>query len=117
MSDPVSWLVIEPDWKVVDSNGTELGRVEEVLGDSNADIFDGLLISSGLFSRPRYVPSEYVGEIVEGTVHLNIDRGTVEQLAESKESPAGASAGPGTRSEQPGFVRRALQRLGRPDRR
>jgi hypothetical protein len=33
VSDPVSWLVIEPGWEVVDANGEHLGRVEEVVGD------------------------------------------------------------------------------------
>ena len=58
MADPVSWFVIEPGWAVVDVNGEEAGHVDEVVGDSSDDIFNGLSISTSLLGRPRYVPSE-----------------------------------------------------------
>lgn len=83
MADPVSWLLVEPGWHVVDAAGADVGRIEEVLGDKNADIFDGLSISSGMFSRRRYVPAEIVGEIVVGTVHLTVDGAAVADLRES----------------------------------
>ncbi len=80
MADPVSWLMIEPGWQVEAADGTEVGRVLEVTGDSGADIFDGLAIASSLFAQPRYVPAEVVGEIVDGRVRLTVDRAAVEQL-------------------------------------
>ena len=43
MPDPVSWLMIEPGWKVFASDGAEIGSVDEVAGDDGHDIFDGLL--------------------------------------------------------------------------
>jgi hypothetical protein len=70
MADPVSWLLVEPGWRVVDADGGDVGRVEEVLGDTETDIFDGLQVSSGMLSRRRYVPAESIDEIVEGTVRL-----------------------------------------------
>ena len=75
MADPVSWFLIERGWRVVDRDGEEVGTVEEVTGDQNADIFDGLSVRSGLFADARYVPSEQVDEIVEGTVKLALTRG------------------------------------------
>jgi hypothetical protein len=78
--DPVSWLMIEPGWRVEASDGTEVGRVEEVTGDSNADIFDGLAIAFSLLGDQHYVPAEQVGTITEGTVQLNLDRAAIEQL-------------------------------------
>jgi hypothetical protein len=45
MADPVSWLLIRPGWRVHAADGSEVGRVEEVTGDSSADIFDGLAIA------------------------------------------------------------------------
>jgi len=80
MSDPVSWLLIEPGWRVVASDGSEVGRVEEVTGDSNIDIFDGLAIAFSALGAQRYVPAEQVGTITEGTVQLNLDRAAIEQL-------------------------------------
>jgi hypothetical protein len=79
--DPASWLVVEPGWNVVDSDGNEVGRVERVLGDQNADIFSGLLISTGLFTGHRYVPSENVGAINEGRVHLLLGGDAIKQLS------------------------------------
>jgi len=65
MADAVSWLIIEPGWKVVDANGDDVGRVRSVRGDENADIFDGLDLTSG-----EVVAAERVGEIVEGCIRL-----------------------------------------------
>ena len=80
--DPVSWLMIEPGWRVFSADGEDVGRVEEVTGDSNADIFDGLAIASGVVARPRYVPAEQVGEINDGQVHLKLNKAAIEQLGE-----------------------------------
>jgi hypothetical protein len=80
MGDPASWLVIEKGWKVVAADGTEVGTVAETLGDESHDIFDGLAVSTGLLSKPLYVPSEQVGEIVEGRVTLSLDAESVGRL-------------------------------------
>jgi len=71
MPDPVAWTLIEPGWKVLDAAGNESGRVAEVLGDPEADIFDGLEVSTGLLSGKEYVPSERVTQIREGEVHVS----------------------------------------------
>jgi hypothetical protein len=65
MADPVAWLVIERGWDVVDANGKRVGKVDEVLGDREADIWDGLTVSG------EYVPAEDVAQIVEGRITLN----------------------------------------------
>ena len=72
MPDPVSWMVIERGWSVVDADGNDLGRVDEVLGDEDADIFNGLQILTGTIAESKYVPAESVGEIVEGRVQLQL---------------------------------------------
>jgi hypothetical protein len=87
MSDPVSWLVIEKGWRVVDSSGKDVGQVEEVIGDSGVDIFNGLSVATGLLSAARYVPAESVGEITEGTVHLTLSEDAVGELGEYEEPP------------------------------
>jgi uncharacterized protein YrrD len=80
--DPVAWLMIEPGWKVVDSDDNHVGHVEEVVGDPNADIFSGLLISTGLFSGQRFVPAEQVGLITDEHVHLRLSGDQVKQLTD-----------------------------------
>jgi uncharacterized protein YrrD len=74
MSDPVAWLVVEAGWEVVSSEGTKVGAVDDVLGDQNADIFDGLAVAPGVLKKAKYVPSERVGEIVEGRVSLALSQ-------------------------------------------
>lgn len=87
MADPVSWLVVEPGWKVVAADGKEIGRVEELVGDANDDIFNGLAISTGLLGKPKYVPAERVAEIVEGEVRLDLPADVVEHLDDHEPQP------------------------------
>jgi len=102
---PVSWFLIEPGWEVLDASGEQVGRVEQTTGDSTHDIFDGLAIAPGVFGKSLYVPSEQVGEITEGKVHLKLTKAEVEQLAAYEEPPTSAEVG----STKAGFVRRLEQ--------
>ncbi len=72
MSDPVSWLLIERGWKVVSSDGEHLGQVEEIAAETDVDIFSGIEISVSLLKAAKYIPSEYIGAIVVGEVHLGL---------------------------------------------
>jgi hypothetical protein len=90
MADPVSWLMIKPGWKVLASEGSEVGAIDEVIGDSSVDIFDGLAIATSAFGKPRYVPAEQVGVITEGTVRLNLTPDQVERLDEYLEPATSA---------------------------
>jgi hypothetical protein len=98
MADPVSWLMIAPGWKVVAADGTEVGEVDEVAGDSNLDIFDGLAIATSALGKPRYVPAERVGEITEGTVRLKLTREQVDELGEYLEPATSAEIEPDNKS-------------------
>jgi hypothetical protein len=87
MADPASWFLIEKGWKVHAADGSEVGTVAETLGDESHDIFDGLAVSTGLLSKPVYVPSEQVGEIVEGAVRLSLGPDAVKQLEPYEHPP------------------------------
>jgi hypothetical protein len=133
MADPVSWLLIEPGWRVSAADGEDVGRVEAVTGDSNADIFDGLAIASGALARPRYVPAEQVAEITEGHVRLSLDRAAIDALGEYDVPPESAAIEPEKASlasrldedlvgatpqaHRPGLLRRVLDFFGLADRR
>lgn len=80
MPDPVAWLVVEPGWEVVSSDGEKVGVVRELLGDKNADIFDGLVVDPGLLKKAKYVASERVGQIVEGSVTLDLTKAEFDEL-------------------------------------
>jgi hypothetical protein len=72
--------MIQHGWSVHSSDGEHLGVVFLVVGDENADIFDGLAITHhGGFAfhnyvdRPHYVEASQVGEIDDsGRVSLTI---------------------------------------------
>jgi len=100
--DPVSWFLIEAGWKVVDATGEDVGSVDEVVGDSSDDIFNGLSISTSLLGKPRYVPSEQVGEITEGRVQLTLSKNQVDGLGEYEEPATSAEILP----EEAGTFRR-----------
>jgi uncharacterized protein YrrD len=68
--DPVAWNVVEPGWKVIDESGEQLGRVAEVRGDTEADIFDGLNVKRGLLGGTEYIPAERVSRILEGEIYI-----------------------------------------------
>ena len=63
--DRVSWLMIEPGWAVVDAHGKKVGKVAEVLGDEQIDIFHGLRVGG------QEILAERVAEIREGEVRLS----------------------------------------------
>ena len=86
-SDPVSWKVVERGWRIVGSDGEEAGYVDEIVGDSNADIFSGIAMSEGLFKGRRLIPSEHIAEIVDGVVKLDIPAAQAEHLDEYEEPP------------------------------
>ena len=83
--DPVSWLVVEKGWGVVGSDGKELGKVHDVVGDTGNDIFSGLTVTPGplgILRKPRFVPAENVRQITEGRIDLDLDSDAFENLEE-----------------------------------
>jgi hypothetical protein len=76
----VSWKVVQNGWAVYASDGEQVGVVFLVVGDENADIFDGLAITQhggfafhNYLDRPHYVEAAKVGEIDDsGRVTLTI---------------------------------------------
>jgi hypothetical protein len=86
-ADPVSWLVIEPGWEVVDAAGETVGKVHEVIGDTGKDIFNGLSVSTGLLKPSRYVPAERVRSIFEARIELDLTQDGFDQLDTYEEPP------------------------------
>jgi uncharacterized protein YrrD len=82
--------VIEHGWRVVAADGSEIGRVEEVVGDTGSDIFNGLAVSSGLLAKAKYVPAERVAEIHDGEVRLDLPPDAVNGLDEHEPEPPSA---------------------------
>jgi uncharacterized protein YrrD len=68
--DPVSWLLIEPGWTVYDTEGEKVGKVKEVLADTQVDIFHGVLVDRGLLGDDVELLSDRIAEIHDGHLHL-----------------------------------------------
>jgi hypothetical protein len=81
MADPTSWFTIEPGWEVQDRAGAVVGEVTLVVGDEEADIFDGLRFETG-DGDERFIEAERVGEIVEGRVSLEAELAELEPAEE-----------------------------------
>ncbi|MGH3009666.1 MAG: DUF2171 domain-containing protein [Gaiellaceae bacterium] len=94
MADPVSWLMIRPGWKVYSADGTEVGAVDEVAGDEEQDIFDGLAVATSTLGKPTYVPAESVGPITEGRIELTVTAEQVGALGEYLEPAASVEIEP-----------------------
>lgn len=71
MADPVAWTMMRRGWRVFNGSGEEIGRVGEVMGDQESDIFNGLVVETGLLRGSEYIPSEQVVEIREGEVRVD----------------------------------------------
>jgi hypothetical protein len=97
MSDPLSWLMIRPGWKVLAADGGELGEIDEVAGDDNEDIFDGLAVATSALGKPVYVPAEQVGEITQGVVHLSLTEEQFGQLGEFLEPASSETIEPNSK--------------------
>jgi PRC-barrel domain protein len=85
MPDPVSWKAVEKGWPVYDRDGGEVGKIEEIAGDENADIFDGFGIKTSTFGGVKYVPAEIVASISVGEVRLTISGADVSPLEDMRE--------------------------------
>jgi uncharacterized protein YrrD len=96
LGQPSSYLVLEPGAPVYSCDGQKLGKVEHVLRDLQADIFDGIVIDTSVLpGGHRFVEAEEVEEIFERGVLLRCDRARAEQLPEPSENPATMDANPG----------------------
>jgi hypothetical protein len=86
--------MIRPGWKVYASDGSEVGAVDEVSGDENADIFDGLAVAASALGKPKYVPAESVTTITEGRVDVSLTSADFEGASEFLEPSTSAEIEP-----------------------
>jgi uncharacterized protein YrrD len=95
LGDPVSYLVLADGTAVVSSDGNEVGTVEHVLADPDADVFDGVIVD--MRAGPgghRFADAAQIAAIHERGVVLGIDARAAERLPEPAKNPATMDAGP-----------------------
>lgn len=64
---------LKPGWAVVTNDGHRLGSIREV-----GQHF--VKVSGGYFSTAVYVPASAIGNVENGTVHLNVANGEVDAM-------------------------------------
>ena len=82
----VAWIAIDEDAMVVAADGSEIGKVKEVAGDEEHDIFDGLVVKHSRFGADRYVASERVKAIWPDRVETDLSAQEAESLPAYRES-------------------------------
>jgi C-terminal processing protease CtpA/Prc len=95
LGDPISYLVLADGTSVLSSDGHELGRVEHVLADPDADVFDGVIVD--MRAGPgghRFADAEQIASMHERGIVLTLDARAAERLPEPRENPAALGAGP-----------------------
>ena len=76
----VAWTGVQPGWNVLAADGSEVGKVEQSVGDREADIFEGIAVGVGLIGGSRFVSFEHVTGIAEGVVRLDLAPDEVDRL-------------------------------------
>ena len=95
LGNPISYLVLADGTPVLASDGHEIGRVEHVLADPEADVFDGVIVDmrAGAGGH-RFADAEQVDAIYERGVVLSLDASAAAGLPEPAENPATMAADP-----------------------
>jgi len=87
LGDPTSYLELPHGVPVLTSGGEEIGKVDHVLADADADIFDGLVLDTR--SGPgghRFADATVVDGLYTGGVVLTV--ASVDELPQPSENPA-----------------------------
>jgi hypothetical protein len=92
---PASYLTLEKGAAVLARDGARIGRVEHVLADPDADIFDGIVLDTSVLpGGHRFVDASQVDEVYERGVVLTVDAEAAQSLPEPSETPATVDVGP-----------------------
>jgi uncharacterized protein YrrD len=95
LGNPVSYLVLAEGTPVLSSDGLQIGTVDHVLSDPDADVFDGLIVD--MRAGPgghRFADAGQIEAIHEGGVVLSLDAAAAQRLPEPSENPATLAADP-----------------------
>ena len=95
LGDPTSYLELPDGVPVLSADGQEIGRVEHVLADADADIFDGIVFDTRLGpGGHRFADATQIEALYAGGAVLALDAAAAERLPEPSENPATMDADP-----------------------
>jgi uncharacterized protein YrrD len=69
---PIAWSALAKGTPVYSADGTELGKVADVIADEQKDIFSGISLNPGLFKDERFIPADLVDRLTTDGVYLNV---------------------------------------------
>jgi len=84
----LAWTEVQEGWRVLASDGSDVGKVEQGVGDRESDIFEGFEIDVQLMGPDRFVSFEHVVGIAEGHIRLDLSPEQVKALPEQHEVPS-----------------------------
>jgi uncharacterized protein YrrD len=109
LGPPVSYIALREGTPVFDQRGARIGVVEEVLGDMQLDIFEGLVIhTEPLPGRHLLADADQVAELRERGVLLSVGRDVLRPYRESGSGGKGERPADGTLHA---LLRRAWDRV------
>jgi uncharacterized protein YrrD len=82
----VSWKAIEAGAAVFTRDGNEAGRVTKVVGDQDADVFNGLAVRIDTFGDERLVDADAVQSIWPDRIEISLTVDQLESLPSFEES-------------------------------
>jgi len=87
-----SYMLIERGMTVVGTDG-DIGSVAEVVADTVADIFRGLILTHGLLlPKQVFVPAENIVGVADRRVQLNLTKAQTERLSPPTFTPSETQA-------------------------
>jgi sporulation protein YlmC with PRC-barrel domain len=72
---PIAWTALPQGIQVVASDGADIGKVEDVLGDREDDIFHGLLVRRAADGERVELPATHVKKMTAHHVVTDLDAG------------------------------------------
>jgi hypothetical protein len=76
----VAWLAMPEKAPVIGESGEEIGRVEELLGDKEDDIFHGIVVRLARGGHKVEVEADRIPKITTSRVYTNLTADELEHL-------------------------------------
>lgn len=68
----ISWMTLGAGTRIAASDGSEVGRVHEVIADKQKDIFAGVTFRDGVLGGEHFVPAALIEQITADEVRLSV---------------------------------------------
>jgi hypothetical protein len=79
---PVSWRAIAADTPVFASDGSQVGKVREVLGGDQEDIFHGVVVDLPGIGNEAMLPAAHVVRITDQRIESDLTAEEIKSLPE-----------------------------------